>query len=144
MEPQVENKLRLESINTDGIEKYGYTKEVLYNNSSFNGHMTGIAVAIIDNATGDIKSNFLSKSLGDEETRDALLKELLNDQSICLDKEPITQFENHELVERTVYYMPYSVASHSRNLPTLDTVNVSNISNVYYKIVIEVLFVAFQ
>lgn len=143
MEPNVTSKMTLRSINTGNIEKYGYSKELTYSDTSFRGHQTGIAVAILDNnETRDIHANFLSKSLGDDDTRNELLMELLEDKDICLDSESITQLdEHHNLVERTVYYMPYDVVTHSRYLPTVDNRNIENIHDMYYEATVELLLV---
>ena len=126
-----------------GIEKYGYPIEMEYNNPNFNGHQVGVAVCIKNNVTGEIEENFLSESLGDEETRKFLLSELLIDKNVPLITDVITQYNREEngLVPKTIYYIPYYVEEPSRFKPTVIDENIVDSCNASYDVKVEVLFV---
>lgn len=134
--------MKLKSLNNNGLSKYGFIPEMEYDNPKFNGHQIGVAVGIIDNDSSNIVKNYLNKSLGDDETRNNLLLEFINDSSIIKIENAINQFnDNNELVRRTIYYMPYYVVDHSLYKPTVNFDNVTHASNVTYKLTVELLFV---
>lgn len=133
--------MKIRAINAN-TEKYGYPQELDYGNPLFNGHQIGVAICVQNAITKKIEENFLSESLGDRETRDFLLGELLREEKAVFIVDNFTQFdENNELVPKTMYYMPYFVLEHSKFKPTVITKNIGNISNVSYKAKVEVLFV---
>lgn len=134
--------MKLKSLNKN-IEKFGFNEKMEYTNATFNGYQLGIAVCIKNNITGEIESNFLSETLGDNQVRNSLLLELLNDKSILLLENKITQFGAVEttLIPKTIYYLPYYVENHSVMQPTISCENISKVPNVSYNIKVEVLFV---
>lgn len=91
----------------------GYLNEMEYNNKEFNGHQVGVAVFVTNNATGDITDNFSKKPIEE-------LQEMLNDKTILLLEEKITQVEGGKLVPKTVYSLPYYVEQHSISRPTVN------------------------
>lgn len=129
----------LKSINKN-LDKFGFPETLEYNNDKFHGHQKGIAVGVKDNKTNKFVENFLSKSLGDDSTRDFLLNDLVQDPEILLVEDNITQMVNNELVPRTVYYIPYFVENHSCLQPTINFNNISGACNVSYEIKVELLF----
>ena len=131
----------IKSMNKD-LTKYGYPNQMEYDNPNFNGHQIGIAICIKNNITNKIEENLLSKSLGDDKTRNELLKELLNnDNKIITDI--ITQCnDENKLVPKTIYYLPYYITNHSRFKPTILYSNVENYLNSYYSIEVELLLVS--
>lgn len=135
--------MKIKSLNSEKIKKWGFPLEMEYDNKDFHGHKISVAVCLKNDTTGVIEENFLSEGLGDIKTRDALLLELLNDKDILLVKDNITQFdkESGKLVPKTMYYVPYYVADHSVFKPTVDYENVSGASNVTYELKVEILFV---
>lgn len=134
--------MKLKSLNKD-ISKWGYSQDMEYTDADFHGHQRGVAVGIKNNVTGKIEVNCLPKSLGDEQTRDFMLEELLNDKSILLIENGITQFdeEGKNLVPKTIYYLPYYVDGHSVLQPTVTNENISGACNVSYECKVELLFV---
>lgn len=134
--------MKIKSLN-ENLKKYGYPVEMEYNNPKFNGHQVGIAVCIKNNVTNEIEENFLSESLGDTETRDFLLSEMLTDKNVILIENLITQFdrENGGLIPKTIYYLPYCVTEHSRFTPTVTNENIVDTCNSSYDIKVEILFV---
>ena len=91
----------------------GYLDEMQYDNKEFNGHQVGVAVCVTNNATGDITDNFSKKSIQE-------LQEMLDDKTILLLEEKITQVEGGKLVPKTVYSLPYYVEQHSISKPTVN------------------------
>lgn len=131
----------IKSLNKD-LTKFGYPSQMEYNNPNFNGHQIGIAICIKNNITNKIEENLLSKSLGDDKTRDELLKELLNNNNKIV-TDIITQCnDENKLVPKTIYYLPYYIIDHSRFKPTILYSNVENYLNNYYSIEIELLLVS--
>lgn len=131
----------IKSLNKD-LTKFGYPNQMEYNNPNFNGHQIGIAICIKNNITNKIEENLLSKSLGDDKTRDELLKELLNNNNKIV-TDIITQCnDENKLVPKTIYYLPYYIIDHSRFKPTILYSNVENYLNNYYSIEIELLLVS--
>ena len=100
-------------------------------------------MCVINNETNEVEENYLSETLGDKETREFLLGELLHEKKAVLMSESITQFDNEHknLIPKTIYYMPYFVMDHSRFKPTVMNDNVSGACNVSYDIETELLFV---
>lgn len=135
----------IKAINKN-TEKFGYPMEMEYSNPDFNGHQVGIILCIQRNDTKEIEKNYLPENLGDEQTRDFLLGELLHEKKAVLITEEIVQYEDEgeegivSLVPKTAYYMPYYVKDHSRFKPTVLDLNVSGASNVSYEYEVEVLF----
>lgn len=131
----------IKSLNKD-LTKFGYPNQMEYDNPNFNGHQIGVAICVKNNITNEIEENLLSKSLGDDKTRDKLLKELLNnDNKIITDI--ITQCnDENKLVPKTIYYVPYYIVNHSRFKPTILYSNVENYLNSYYNIEVELLLVS--
>lgn len=131
----------IKSLNKD-LTKFGYPNQMEYNNPNFNGHQIGIAICIKNNITNKIEENLLSKSLGDDKTRDELLKELLNNNNKIV-TDIITQCnDENKLVPKTIYYLPYYITDHSRFKPTILYSNVENYLNNYYSIEVELLLVS--
>lgn len=133
--------MKLKALNKN-TEKYGFPQTMEYDNPNFNGHQIGVVICIQNNVTKAIEKNFLSESLGDEQTRDFLLGELMREEKAVLITEVITQYDesNHELVPKTIYYMPYFVEEHTRFKPTVIDDNVSGACNVSYDIEVELIF----
>ena len=133
--------MKLKSINKN-IEKYGYPQTMEYSNQNFNGHQVGVAICLQNNITNKIEANYLSESLGDEETRNFLLSELLREEKALFITEVITQLDenSNQLVPKTLFYMPYFVEEHSRFKPTVINDNVSDACNVSYDIEVELVF----
>ena len=102
--------MKIIAVNKD-IE--GYLNEMEYKNPEFNGHQVGVAVFVMNNATGDITDNFSKKPIQE-------LQEMLNDKTILLLEEKITQVEGGKLVPKTVYSLPYYVSEHSIMRPTIN------------------------
>lgn len=134
--------MKLKSLNKN-IKKFGFEEELEYTNATFNGHQLGIAVCIKNNQTGETEQNLLSQSLGNDETRDFLLMQLLLDKSILLIENNIVQpdKDTKELIPKTIYYLPYYVEDHSVMQPTINYKNIEPIGNKIYDIKVEVLFV---
>lgn len=132
-------KLRALNANT---ERFGYAQTLEYNNPRFNGHQLGVALCVINNETKTIEENHLSETLGDKETRDFLLGELLHEKKAILMEEMIMQLdENNNLVPKTIYYLPYFVEEHSRFKPTVLNDNIGGACNVRYDVQVELIFV---
>ena len=133
--------MKLKSLNKN-TEKYGFPQEIEYENTNFNGFQKGIALCLQNNITKEIEQNFLSESLGDKETRDFLLGELLREEKAVFMLETITQFDNggKTLVPKTLYYMPYYVVNHSKFKPTVINNNITNACNVSYDVEVELIF----
>lgn len=132
--------MKLKAFNKN-TEKFGYPQAMEYNETTFNGHQLGIAICLQNNVTGQIEENYLSEKLGDKETRDFLLGELLHEKNAKLIAEVITQFDEERLVPKTIYYMPYFVEEHSRFKPTVINEHISNNCSVSYDIEVELIFV---
>ena len=132
--------MKLQAINKN-TEKYGFPQTMEYNNPRFNGHQIGVVICLQNNETKEIEKNYLSESLGDEETRNFLLGELLRENKAVFIENIITQYENNKLVPKTLYYMPYFVEEHSRFKPTVLNENISGACNVWYDVEVELLFV---
>ena len=135
--------MKLKTINKN-IAKFGYPQELEYNDQTFHGHQIGVAVCVQNSYTKEIEENFLSESLGDEDTRNQLLNKLLNESDTMLITETIMQpsKEGSCLIPKTIYYMPYYVPTHSRFQPTVMFDNINNDLDVYHNITVELLFVA--
>ena len=133
--------MKLIALNKN-TEKYGYPQEMEYDKATFNGHQLGIAICVQNNNTKEIEANYLSEKLGDEQTRDFLLGELLHESKAVFITENIAQFdEEGRLVPKTIYYMPYYVAEHSRFKPTVINDCISGGYNTSYDAEIEFIFV---
>lgn len=134
--------MKIKACNAN-TERYGYPEELEYNRPGFNGHQVGVALCVFNHKTKEIEENYLSATLGDKETRDFLLGELLHEKKAVLMTEDITQFDEEQkhLIPKTIYYMPYFVMDHSRFKPTVMNDNVSGACNVSYDIEAELLFV---
>lgn len=133
--------MKLKAINKN-IEKYGYPQTMEYNNRNFNGHQVGVAICLQNNITNKIEENYLSESLGDEETRNFLLSELLREEKALFITEVITQLDenSNQLVPKTLFYMPYFVEEHSRFKPTIMNRNISDNCDTTYTIEVELGF----
>lgn len=132
--------MKLIALNKN-TEKYGYSQEIEYGNDSFNGYQVGVAICVQNDITKEIEFNYLPKRLGDDETRDFLLGELLHEKKCVFITEEITQInENYELVPKVIYYLPYYVADHSRFKPTIIHENVVGYSDSDYDIQVELVF----
>jgi hypothetical protein len=133
--------MKLKALNKN-TEKYGFSQTLEFNNPQFNGHQIGVAICIQNNITNKIEKNYLSETLGDEQTRDFLLGELLHESKAVFITENITQLDDitNDLVPKTIFYMPYFVEEHSRFKPTVINDNVSGAYNVYYDIEAELVF----
>lgn len=134
--------MKLQSLNTN-VEKYGYPFHMEYTATSFNGHRLGVAVCIKNANTGEIERNFIKESLGDEEARSQILQDLLNDKTVILTKEQVTQFDdvNGTLVFKDIYYMPYYVLDHVMHRPTIIHDNIFPCMNAHYSVEVEVILV---
>lgn len=132
--------MKIKALNGDKAVKYGYEAELGYDNPRFHGHQIGICIGVIDNKTNNIVRNALPDNKPDN-IKDKLLRELLADESIIKVESPITQFEDGNLVPRTVYYLPYAVEGHSIYEPTCNFANIVPASNVVNHVTIEILFV---
>lgn len=132
--------MKLIALNKN-TEKYGYQQELEYGDDSFNGHQIGVAVCVQNELTQEIEFNYLSEKLGDKETRDFALGELLREKKCVFISETFSQFdENGELVPKSIYYLPYYVAGHSRFEPTITYENVNDNPNKTYDIQVELIF----
>lgn len=133
--------MKLKALNKN-TEKYGYPQTMEYDNPNFNGHQIGVVICIQNNVTQTIEQNFLPEKLGDEDTRTFLLGELLHEKKAVLITDVITQLDKdtHDLVPKTLFYMPYFVEEHSRFKPTVINDNVSGACNVSYDIEVELVF----
>lgn len=132
--------MKLIALNKN-TEKYGYQQEMEYSNDNFNGHQVGVAICIQNDITKEIEFNYLPQKLGDDETRDFALGELLHEKKCVFISEAITQLnDNGELIPKTIYYLPYYVAEHSRFKPTITHTNISNVSNAWYEVQVELIF----
>lgn len=123
--------------------KYGYATEIEYKNDKFNGNQVGVCLAIQNAQTGVFEHNYISSVIGDDETRNTALQEILNNKSFIILTDTIYQRDDtsKELVPKTVYYLPYYVKDHSCFKPTVTFDNVSGACNVTYNLDVEVLFV---
>ena len=125
--------MKLKAINKN-TEKYGYKESMEYINPEFNGHQVGVAICIKNNITGEIESNYLSERLGDEETRNFLLGELLHEEKALFIKKRYDEI-------KTVYYMPYFIEDHSRFISTVTYKDIAEACRTQYKALVEVIFV---
>ena len=131
--------MQIASLNKN-TEKYGYPEIMEYNNPRFHGHQVGIAICARDAATGIVEENYLSEKLGDINTREFLLGELLHEGKAVFATKDIVQVNSKgEFVPKTVYYLPYFVVDHSRFKPTIIHTNIK--PNIFYNLKVEVLLV---
>lgn len=132
--------MRLVALNKN-TEKYGYQSELEYGDDNFNGHQIGVAICVQNEETQEIEFNYLSKNLGDKDTRDFALGELLHEKKCVFISETFTQFDdNGELVTKSIYYLPYYVADHSRFKPTVSYENVGDFLGCSCDVQVEVIF----
>lgn len=130
--------MRIVSLNKN-LEKYGFLPEMDYKNPDFHGHQTALCIGI-KNSNGSWDKVYTS---GDtEEEKIKIANDILNDKSLIILEDKITQIENDNLVPKIVYYLPYYVAEHSVYQPTVNFQQISYASNVSNKVKIEVLFVS--
>ena len=132
--------MKLKSINKN-LSKWNFPQDMNYENDNFHGHQIGVAVGMTKVSTGEICQNYLSEELGDAVTREFLLKELINDDSILKVEKRITQFEDGDLVDKLLYYLPYYVIDHSVLQATANYSNIHTAINVTNHCKVEVLFV---
>lgn len=134
--------MKLKSVNKN-IEKYGYPIGLEYDTKDFNGHQVGIAICVQNDITSEVEENYLSESLGDKETRDFMLGELLREEKAKFIIKNITQVDvkNKQMIPKTIVYMPYFVEDHSRFKPTVINKNIINAYNVQHEVLVEVVFV---
>ena len=94
----------LKSINKN-LDKFGFPETLEYNNDKFHGHQKGVAIGVKDNKTNKFVENFLSKSLGDDSTRDFLLNDLVQDPEILLVEDNITFDKLWRILEKQGFKM---------------------------------------
>lgn len=131
--------MKLIALNKN-TERYGYPQVMEYDKATFNGHQLGIAICIQNNKTKAIEENYLSEKLGDKQTRDFLLGELLREEKAVFITEVIGQTVEKEFITKTIYYMPYYVADHSRFKPTIIDDNISGLCVEAYDVQVEIVF----
>lgn len=130
--------MKIVSLNKN-IEKYGFLPEMEYKNPDFHGHQTALCIGI-RNPNGSWDKTYTSGNTEEEKIKTA--NDILNDKSLIILEDKITQIENDNLVPKIVYYLPYYVADHSAYQPTVNFQQISYASNVSNKIKVEVLFVS--
>lgn len=131
--------MKIKAINKN-TEVYGYPMEMEYNNENFHGHQVGIALCVINDETKEVENNYISsKTFCNKEMQDYALGKLLNEEKAVFIEEHIVHLgEDGRLIPKTIFYMPYYVAEHSRFKPTVTDCNSINCDNF----TIEILFVA--
>lgn len=129
--------MKIVSLNKNP-EKYGFLSELEYRNKTFHGHQVALVIGI-KNANGSWEK--LCTTAATEQKKEKIADDMLNDKSLIILEDKITQFENNRLVPKTVYYLPYYVADHSAYQPTVNFEQISYACNVENNVKIEVLFV---
>lgn len=129
----------IKSLNK-GIAQFGFAEELEFQSETkFNGHQKGVAICVVNHATGEVEQNFLPQAV---ENRDEALKLIMNNNSIVKVVGSITQIgDNNTLVAKDVYYLPYYVDGHVCFMPTVNFDNIAGVPNVEYAADIELLFV---
>lgn len=130
--------MKIVSLNKNP-ERYGYLSEMDYKNPDFHGHQTALVIGI---KIPDGSWNNVYTSGDTLEEKIKVADEILNDKSLIILEDRITQLEDNKLVPRIVYYLPYYVANHSAYQPTINFEQISYACNVTNKVKIEVLFVS--
>lgn len=130
--------MKIVSLNKNP-ERYGYLSEMDYKNPNFHGHQTALAIGI-KRPDGSWQEVYTSGDTLDEKIK--IADEILNDKSLIILEDKITQLENDKLVLKTIYYFPYYVADHSAYQPTINFDQISYACNVTNDVKIEVLFVS--
>lgn len=129
--------MKIVSLNKNP-ERYGYLSEMDYKNPNFHGHQTALAIGI-KRPDGSWQEVYTLGDTLDEKIK--IADEILNDKSLIILEDKITQLENDKLVLKTIYYFPYYVADHSAYQPTINFDQISYACNVTNDVKIEVLFV---
>lgn len=118
------------------VTEYGYPLETGFDRKGFNGHQIGMCIGIRDVKTNAVKQNFIPN-----DDFNIQFDKMLEDKELLILQDTITQFEDNELKERHVYYIPYYVVDHSAYKPTINFEQISYACNVVNNVQIEVLFV---
>ena len=95
--------MKIVSLNKNP-ERYGYLSEMDYKNPNFHGHQTALAIGI-KRPDGSWQEVYTSGDTLDEKIK--IADEILNDKSLIILEDKITQLENDKLVSKTIYYFPY-------------------------------------
>lgn len=123
---------------TELTAKYGFDKTFIEMNEldNFHGHQFGFVVAKVDNETKEIQDNFIKND--DDNT---LVTKLLADKNIKLVEQSISQFNTakNDLVQRTLYFMPFIPENHCSLQPTATDDFISGACNAHYEGKIEIL-----
>ena len=129
--------MKIVSLNKNP-ERYNYLSEMDYVNKDFHGHQTALIIGI-RNTDGSWNKVYTSGETEEEKIK--IANDMLNDKSLILLEEKITQLEDGKLVPRIVYHLPYYVADHSAYQPTVNFDQISYSCNASNDVKIEVLFV---
>ena len=120
-------------------EKYGYPMEMDFKKSNFHGHQTACTIGI-RRTDGTWDMLYTPGDTKEEKTK--IAEDMLNDKSLLIVEQRLTQMENEVLVPKTIYFLPYYVADHSVYKPTINFDQISKSSNTNSDVKIEVLFVS--
>lgn len=130
--------MKIVSLNKNP-ERFGFLSEIDYKNEQFHGHQTALCIGIkrLDGTWDKVYT-----SGNTEEEKIGIANAMLEDKSLIILEEPITQREESgELVRKIVYHFPYYVADHSAYQPTVNFDQISYSCNTSNDVKIEVLFV---
>lgn len=130
--------MKIVSLNKN-IERYGFLSEMEYKNPDFHGHQVVLCIGV-KNSDGSWDKVYTSENIEEEEIK--IADDILNDKSLIILEDKITQFEDNKLVPKIVYYLPYYVADHSAYQPTINFNQISYADNAINNIKVEVLFVS--
>lgn len=129
--------MRVVSLNKN-VEKYGFLQEMEYTNDNFHGHQVTLCIGI-KNLDGTWNTVFTKGKT--EEERINIADNMMNDKSLIILEDLISEVENDEIVAKTIYYLPYYIADHSVYKPTVNFNQIPFLPRVRNKVKIEVLFV---
>lgn len=129
--------MKIVSLNKNP-EKYGFLSEMEYKNPNFHGHQTALAIGI-KNPDGSWDKVYTPGNTEEEKIK--IANTILEDKTLIILEDKITQLEDDKLVPKIVYYFPYYVADHSAYQPTVNFEQISYACNVTNDVEIEVLFV---
>lgn len=133
--------MKIVSLNK-GIEKYHYLSDMEYMQPGFKGHQIGMCIGAKDKVSNQWVNIYTPGETPEAKLK--LINSILEDKSLIILEEEVTQFDNDKLVTRIMYFLPYYVENHSAYKPTINFENISFSMNIRQTVEYEVLLVGEQ